>query len=221
MQLLKKYMREPINGLTHFAGAIFSIVGLVLLLMDASARGSVSHIVAFTMFGLSMALLYTASALYHSLKVKEKTIALLQRFDHMMIYVLIAGSYTPICLIVLEGDFRWFVFISVWSVALVGILKKFFWISAPHWITMFLYLAMGWMGVFLFPTLFEKLPIPFLLWIATGGLAYTLGSLILGLKKPDPLPGWFGYHEIWHLFVMAGTFSHFWAFYQYLTGYGL
>lgn len=221
MKILHRYLREPVNGLTHLAGAILSVVGLILLLLEAVKEGSASHIVAFTMFGFSMALLYTASTLYHSLKVKEKTIALLQRLDHSMIYVLIAGTYTPICLIVLEGEFRWFVFISIWCVALIGIIKKFLWISAPHWLSIFLYLAMGWMGVFLFPTLFEKLPFSFLLWFITGGLAYTIGTILLGIEKPNPVPGWFGYHEIWHLFVMAGTFSHFWAIYQYLPGYGL
>lgn len=221
MRLLKRYIREPINGLTHLLGAVLSVAGLILLLADTVDSGSVNHILAFITFGLSMLLLYISSALYHSLKVKEKTIALLRKLDHCMIYVLIAGSYTPICLIVLSGEWRWYLFAAVWSVALMGILKKVFWFSAPHWISVLFYLAMGWMGVFLFPVLIDKLPIAFLIWIAAGGIAYTLGTVILGLKKPDPVPGWFGYHEIWHLFVMAGTFSHFWAFYRYLPGYGL
>lgn len=221
MQFLKEHMREPVNGLTHLAGALLSVVGLVLLLMDAIKSGSASHIVAFSMFGLSMVLLYTASTLYHSLKVKEKTISLLRKLDHSMIYILIAGTYTPICLIVLEGNWSWIVFISVWSVALAGIIKKFFWITAPRWLSVVLYLGMGWMGVLLFPALFVKLPLAFLIWIVTGGLAYTLGAIIYGMEKPNPVPGWFGFHEIWHLFVLAGTFSHFWAFYQYLPGYGV
>lgn len=221
MQFLKRYIREPVNGLTHFIGAALAIAGLFLLLKDAIHEGVVSHIVAFSIFGLSMVLLYTASTLYHSLKVKEKTIILLQKLDHSMIYVLIAGSYTPICLIVLDDGWRWMVFIAVWSVALAGIIKKFCWIAAPRWLSIVLYLAMGWMGIFLFPTLFEKLPPAFLIWIITGGLAYSLGAVIYGLKKPDLIPEWFGSHEIWHLFVLAGTFSHFWAFYQYLSRYGL
>lgn len=221
MDFLKRHIREPINGLTHLAGALLSIVGLILLLTDVISSGSANHIVAFSIFGLSMFLLYTASTLYHSLKVKEKTIALLQKLDHSMIYVLIAGSYTPICLIVLEDPWSWFVFISVWSVALAGVVKKFFWVSAPGWLSLLLYLTMGWMGVLLFPILLEKLPLAFLVWIVAGGIAYTLGAVIYGMEKPDPLPGRFGFHEIWHLFVLAGTFSHFWAFYQYLQGYGL
>lgn len=220
MHFLKRYIREPVNGLTHSAGALLSVVGLILLLYEAVSRGTISHIIAFTLFGLSMILLYTASALYHSLRVRRQTIVLLRKLDHSMIYVLIAGSYTPICLVVLDESWRWIVFISVWSVALAGILKKIIWIQAPRWLSLVLYLGMGWMGVFLFPALYEKLPFPFLLWILTGGLAYSFGAIIYGLKRPNPIPGWFGSHEIWHLFVMAGTFSHFWAFYRYLPAFG-
>lgn len=219
MHFLKRYIREPVNGLTHGLGALLSVVGLVLLLHDAFQTGTVSHIIAFSMFGLSMVLLYTSSALYHSLKVKEATIQLLRKVDHSMIYVLIAGSYTPICLIVLDDSWKWIVFISIWTFTLGGILKKIYWMDAPHWLSLILYLGMGWMGVLLFPTLFEKLPIAFLVWIIAGGLAYTIGAFVYGFEKPNLLPGWFGHHEIWHLFVMAGTFSHFWAFYQYLPGF--
>ncbi|MDZ7692143.1 MAG: hemolysin III family protein [Balneolaceae bacterium] len=216
MEFIKRHIREPINGLTHGIGVLLSVVGLFLLLYDAVLLGSVNHIVAYSMFGASMILLYTSSTLYHSLNVKQKTIRLLRKLDHSMIYVLIAGSYTPICLIVLDESWRWIVFGAVWTVALGGILKKIIWIEAPEWLSLFLYLGMGWMGVFLFPILFDKMPMAFLVWIITGGLAYSVGAIIYGVEKPNPLPGWFGHHEIWHLFVMAGTFSHFWAFYQYL-----
>lgn len=216
MQFLKRYIREPINGLTHGLGALLSVVGFILLLYDAVNLGSVNHIIAFSFFGSSMILLYSSSTLYHSLNVKKQTIRLLRKLDHSMIYVLIAGSYTPICLIVLDESWRWIIFGAVWSVALGGIIKKIFWIDAPHWLSLTLYLGMGWMGVLLFPVLFDKMPVAFLVWIISGGLAYSIGAVIYGVEKPNPLPGWFGHHEIWHLFVMAGTFSHFWAFYQYL-----
>ncbi len=219
MQFLKKHIREPVNGLTHGIGALLSVAGLVLLLYDAILQGAARHMVAFTIFGCSMVLLYTASALYHSLNVKKKTIHLLRKLDHSMIYVLIAGSYTPICLIVLDQEWKWVAFISVWSFAIGGILKKIFWIDAPEWLSLLLYLGMGWMGVLLFPTLFDKLPLAFLIWIAAGGLAYSIGAIFYGIKKPNPIPGWFGHHEIWHLFVMAGTFAHFWAFWWYLPGF--
>lgn len=221
MKNLKTYIREPINSLTHGFGAILALAGLILLLYNAIVVQSVSHIVAFSIFGGSMILLYTASTLYHSLPVKEKTLAFFQKLDHSMIYVLIAGSYTPICLIVLDGSWRWGILITVWSLALLGIIKKFMSMKTPRWISNLLYLGMGWMGLILFPTLFEKLPLAFLVWIIAGGTAYSLGAVIYGIKKPNPIPEWFGHHEIWHLFVLAGTFLHFWAFYRYLSGYGL
>lgn len=221
MNTIKKYIREPVNGITHGVGAILAFVGLILLLYDAVVLDSVSHIVAFSIFGASMVLLYTSSSLYHSLPVQEKTLAFFQKLDHSMIYVLIAGSYTPVCLIVLEGSWRWGLFITVWSLAILGIVKKFMSMTTPRWISTLLYLGMGWMGVVMFPELTEKLPLSFLAWIIAGGLAYSLGAVIYGIKKPNPIPDWFGHHEIWHLFVLAGTFSHFWAFYCYLSGYGL
>lgn len=221
MERIKKYLREPINSLTHGIGVILSLVGFILLLHEAIEHGSVSHIVAFSMFGLSMILLYTASSLYHALPVKEKTLLLLQKLDHSMIYVLIAGTYTPICLLVLEGGWKWGLFITVWTLAVVGIIKKFLWISAPRWLSTLFYLGMGWLAVFTFPALVQKLPLAFIIWIAVGGMAYTLGAVIYGIQKPNPIPQWFGHHEIWHLFVLAGTFSHFWAIYQYLPGFGI
>lgn len=219
MKNLRRYIREPVNTLTHGAGAIFAVAGLVALLYEAMQHESLSQLIAFSMFGLSMVLLYTASALYHALPVKEKTLLLLQKLDHSMIYVLIAGTYTPICLLVLEGGWKWGLFVTVWTLAAVGIIKKFLWMSAPRWLSTGFYLGMGWLAIITFPTLIEKLPIAFLVWIGIGGMAYTLGAIIYGIQKPNPFPNWFGHHEIWHLFVLAGTFSHFWAIYQYLPGY--
>jgi len=216
MKKLLRYIREPVNSLTHGIGALLALVGLILLLYEAIQRGSISQIIAFSMFGLSMVLLYTASSLYHALPVKEKTLALLQKLDHSMIYVLIAGTYTPICLLVLDGSWKWGLFITIWGLAIIGIIKKFLWMNAPRWLSTAFYLGMGWLAVIIFPTLAEKLPLAFLVWIAIGGLAYSVGAVIYGLKKPNPIPNWFGHHEIWHLFVLAGTFSHFWAIYYYL-----
>lgn len=221
MSFLKRYIREPVNGLTHGLGALLAMVGLVLLVNDAIMAKSAPHIIAFSIFGLSMVLLYTASSLYHSLNVKEKTLELLKKLDHAMIYVLIAGSYTPVCLLVLEGSWKWGLFITIWALAFIGIIKKFTWTSAPRWISTLFYLGMGWLAVIIFPTLWERLPVAFMIWLGIGGLAYTLGAIIYGIKKPNLIPEWFGFHELWHLFVLAGTFSHFWAFYQYLSVYGL
>ncbi len=221
MKTLLRHIREPINTLTHGAGAILAVVGLAFLIFESVKQGSVSQFIAFSIFGLSMILLYTSSSLYHALPVKKKTLELLRKLDHSMIYVLIAGTYTPICLLVLEGGWKWGLFSTIWSLAIVGIIKKFLWMGAPRWLSTFFYLGMGWLAVIIFPNLMEKLPLAFLIWIGVGGLAYTLGAVIYGIKKPNPIPNWFGHHEIWHLFVMAGTFSHFWAIYYYLPHYGM
>lgn len=220
MEKLSRYFREPINTLTHGAGAILASVGLGFLLYEAVAYGSISQFVAFSLFGISMILLYTSSSLYHGLHVKEKTLELLRKLDHCMIYVLIAGTYTPICLLALEGSWKWGLLITVWSLAVIGIIKKILWMHAPRWLSTVFYLGMGWLALIIFPILLEKLPVAFLVWISLGGLAYTVGAIIYGIQKPNPVPRWFGHHEIWHLFVMAGTFAHFWAIYQYLPGNG-
>ena len=217
MRKLIRYIREPVNGITHGVGALLAVAGLILLLYKAIAAESVSKIVAFAVFGTSMVLLYTASSLYHSLKVKEKTLELFRKLDHAMIYVLIAGSYTPICLLVLDEGWRWIVFSAVWCVALIGVIKKFVWITVPRWLSLTFYLTMGWIGILFFPSIIHKMPVSFLLWIIAGGLSYTVGAVIFGIEKPNPVPEWFGHHEIWHLFVMAGTFAHFWAFYWFLS----
>jgi hemolysin III len=194
-----------------------ALVGLVLLLIESIQLGSVSHIVAFSIFGLSMVLLYTSSSLYHSLHVKERTLKWLQKLDHSMIYVLIAGTYTPVCLLVLDNTWGWTMFGIVWSLAVVGIVIKLTWFNAPRWLSTAFYLGLGWLAVLIFPQMLEMASIEFISWIAIGGAAYTIGAVIYGIKKPDPIPEVFGFHEIWHLFVMAGTFSHFWAIYDHIT----
>ena len=138
--------------------------------------------------------------------------------DHMMIYLVIAGSYTPICAIALEGEWRLGMLLGVWILAVAGILKKVFWLNAPRWFSTGLYLLMGWLCVIIFPQIWDVVPKVFSYWIIIGGLFYTIGAIIYALQKPNPAPSWFGYHGIWHLFVMGGAFSHFWAIFNYLPG---
>jgi len=212
---LQKIAREPISGLTHLFGAFLAIIGLVFLIKKALKQGDILTMAGYIIFGMSMITLYMSSALYHLLKVSERAILWLKKLDHSMIYVLIAGTYTPVCLTMLEGAWRWIPFFTIWSLALVGILAKMFWIDAPRWLSTTFYLALGWMGIVLFPVLFGIAPPGFLIWLGIGGLAYTFGAIIYGLEKPNPVPDFFGAHEIWHIFVMVGTFSHFWAIYMY------
>lgn len=163
--------------------------------------------------------MFFSSAVYHSINVTFKTEELFRLFDHIMIYLVIAGSYTPICVIVLDAGWRLGMLLGIWLFALAGVFKKIFWLNAPRWFSTALYLLMGWVAVIIFPQMWELLPRMFSYWIVIGGLFYSVGAVIYAIEKPDPLPPHFGFHELWHLFVLGGAFSHFWAIYKYLPAY--
>jgi hemolysin III len=210
----KKRLREPVNGLTHLVGALLAFVGLIVLLASA---GRVNQIVAFGIFGLSLIALYAASALYHLLPLSPRGTARLRRLDHMMIFVLIAGTYTPFCLLALEGGWRVGLLGLIWGLALCGVLLKLFWMGAPRWLSVALYLGMGWIALVAAPALVRVMPAGGMAWVLAGALVYSAGALIYGLKRPNPVPGVFGFHELWHLFVMAGSACHFWAVLGYIA----
>ncbi|MEX0609756.1 MAG: hemolysin III family protein [Balneolaceae bacterium] len=212
--------RESFNTYSHLAGAIVALVWLVLL-MRAATETPLSYQVSFLIYGVSVILMFLSSAIYHTLNVSDKYESLFQKIDHIMIYIVIAGSYTPICVISLDGGWRLGMLLGVWIFALAGVLKKTFWMNAPRWLSTLIYLFMGWAAVIIFPQLWDSVPRPFTYWIAIGGLFYTFGAFIYGFKRPNPYPGTFGSHEIWHLFVMAGAFSHFWAIYKFLPAVNL
>lgn len=216
IETLQNVLREPGNALTHLLGTLFALIALILLLQKSIHLASVPHTIAFTVFGISMVLVYVASTLFHGLRVDEKTEQLLRTLDHSMVYLLIAGSYTPLCMLVLNETFGRIMLISVWILAVVGIVQKFLWASIPRWISLSFYLGMGWIGITFLPEIYQTQSIRFLGWLVVGGASYSVGAIIYGVKKPDPYPGWFGFHEIWHIFVMIGSFTHFWAFYQHL-----
>lgn len=211
-----KQLREPVSGLTHGAGALLSVVGLVVLVVYGVLHGTVWHVVAYAVFGASLILLYTASALYHLLPVSERGIRALKRLDHMMIYVLIAGTYTPFCLIPLRGAWGWGLLAGIWGLAAGGIILKAVWLPAPRWLSTTFYVLMGWLVLVAAAPLARALPPGGLGWLVAGGVIYTLGAVIYGARWPNIRPG-FGFHEIWHLFVMAGSFSHYWAVLRYVT----
>jgi hemolysin III len=213
---LSQIIREPVNSLTHAFGALAAVVGLVLMIIDSMNRESYIALMASLFFGISMILLYSSSAAYHWVNGSERRILWLKRIDHMMIFILIAGSYTPYTLIALPSPMSWIVFGLVWGIAIAGVLLKLLWIHAPRWISTGIYLGMGWMSVAIFPSMHDSFSFGGYFWLAMGGLAYTIGAIIYALKKPDPIPMKFGFHEIWHLFVMAGTFCHFWSIYNYV-----
>ena len=209
-------MREPVSGLSHLIGVFLSVIGLILMLHHAITLGNPTAIVAFSIYGLSLILLYLASSLYHLVPGSATEIRILRKFDHMMIYVLIAGTYTPLILLALNDYWKWGSITIIWVLAAIGIIVKLFWFRAPRWLSTLLYLGMGWLSVIIMPVLIRNFSIDGLIWLLLGGLAYTVGAIIYGIKKPDPIPKVFGFHEIWHIFVLIDSFCHFWSIYHYL-----
>jgi len=213
----RKGLREPINGLIHLAGALLASVGLIVLLTTAARADRTDQLVAFGIFGISLIALYTTSTLYHLLPLSPRGIAGLRRLDHMMIFVLIAGTYTPFCLLALDGAW-WVGFLClIWSLALCGILLKLYWMDAPRWLSVMLYLGMGWLALVAASGLIRAVPIGGMAWVLAGALVYSAGALIYGLKRPNLVPGVFEFHELWHLFVVGGSACHFWAVLWYIA----
>lgn len=209
-------VKDPVSGFSHLLGAVLSAIGLVFLVHYAVTDGTVWHIVAFSIFGASLILLYTASSVYHLLVVSEKSSLILRKIDHMMIYVLIAGTYTPVCLIPLRGGWGWSILISIWGIAMAGIVLKLLWFNAPRWLYTLFYLIMGWLIVIAFVPLLRTMPPAAILWLVAGGLLYTVGGVIYGTKWPRLKSKVFGFHEVFHLFVLYGSFCHFWMMFKYV-----
>jgi hemolysin III len=213
----KKTLREPVSGLTHAVGGVLAVVGLGVLLETAASTGRLDQLLAFGIFGLSLVALYAASALYHLLPLSPAGVARLRRLDHMTIFVLIAGTYTPFCLLALDGGWRWGLLALIWSLALCGVMLKVRWMDAPRWLSVALYLGMGWIAVIAASELLRAVPPGGIAWVLSGGLVYSAGALAYGLKRPNPVPGVFGFHEVWHIFVLAGSACHFWAVLHYIA----
>jgi hemolysin III len=211
-----KLYREPVNAISHMAGALGSIVGLTLMVVFAAMRADVWHVVSFSIFGTSLILMYTSSFLYHGLRISDQALLVFRRIDHIMIFIVIAGSYTPLCLVPLRGPWGWSLFGTVWGIALVGIFIKIFFMNVHRWISTLIYLIMGWLCMVAIYPLVKTLEPICLFWLAMGGLFYSIGALVYGLKKPNPIPDIFGFHEIWHLFVILGSACHFWLSFRYL-----
>lgn len=211
-------IREPGSAITHFIGMMLAVFASVPLLIKAGLTQNVSDVEAMTVFMISMMLLYGASTLYHSVVVPDRILKIFRKLDHMMIFVLIAGSYTPVCMIVLGGRLGYTMLTAVWTIAAVGMLVKALWINCPKWFSSVIYIAMGWVCVFAFGQLFENLELAGFLWLLAGGIIYTVGGIIYALKLPifNSKHTNFGSHEIFHLFVMAGSVCHFIFMYCYV-----
>lgn len=209
-------LREPVSGLTHLFGAVASAFGLIILLIYCSPIDNYRYTIAFTIFGVSLILLYTASSVYHMVTIYDKAIKVLRRIDHSMIYVLIAGSYTPIALIALSGAWRWGILITIWSLAVLGVLIKNFWFNAPRWLYTSSYILMGWMVIIAIIPLSKVLPAQGMYWLVAGGITYTVGGVIYATKWPNFKSKYFGFHELFHLFILAGSFCHYWLMLKYV-----
>ncbi|MGN0322817.1 MAG: hemolysin III family protein [Oliverpabstia sp.] len=207
----KFFLKDPGSAITHFIAVILVLIAAIPLLIKAAREPDHLHMIALSVFILSMMLLYMASTIYHSLDISDKANRRLRKVDHMMIFVLIAGSYTPICLLALKGNTGMFLCILVWSVALVGILIKALWINCPKWFSSVIYIGMGWLCVLAFSQIFHALSRPAFGWLLAGGIIYTIGGIIYALKVPlfNARHKNFGSHEIFHLFVMGGSACHF------------
>lgn len=218
MQENKKHLKDPGSAITHFIGMLMAIFAGIPLLIKASQEPSTIYLISLSIYLISMILLYAASTTYHSLDISEKVNRCLRKFDHMMISVLIAGTYTPICLLVLEKTIGIILLSVVWSFAIVGIIIKAFWVNCPKWFSSILYIGMGWTCVLAFTHILDALSPAGFGWLLAGGVIYTIGGIIYALKLPifNSKHKGFGSHEIFHLFVMGGSMCHFVVMYVFI-----
>lgn len=212
-------IREPGSAITHFIGMMMAITAATPLMVKASSTSNPVAFIAMAVFIGSMVALYGASAIYHSVTVKDNILKVFRKLDHMMIFVLIAGSYTPVCLIVLDHQIGYTLLSVVWGIAVAGMLVKAFWITCPKWFSSILYIAMGWVCLAVFGTLWNTLSLSAFLWLLAGGIVYTVGGIIYALKLPifNSKHKNFGSHEVFHLFVMGGSICHFIFMYLYVA----
>jgi hemolysin III len=208
-------LKDPFPAWSHWVGAVLSVAAMIVLL-DAAA-GRALHVIAFTVYGSSLVLLYVASALAHSVRCGERAARNFDRFDYIAIFLLIAGSYTPFCLITLRGPAGWTLFAAVWLTAAVGIAGLYVGTGKRHWPRVLTYVAMGWLSLFAAQGLLRALPRPAISWMIAGGVVYTVGALVYVTRRPRLWPGRFDYHDLWHCMVIAGSACHFFVVLKYVA----
>ncbi|MCL2322771.1 MAG: hemolysin III family protein [Oscillospiraceae bacterium] len=202
---MKRIIRDPFSSISHLMGFLAAIP--ILLFLIIRSRNTYS-IISFAIFGASLMLLYGASAIYHAVITNEKVTEIFRRIDHMMIFVLIAGTYTPICLITLRGLTGNILFAAVWICAILGIIFKIFWMDAPVWISNAIYIFMGWLAIFAFYPIIKSVSITGIELVLIGGIFYTIGAVIFGLERPKLSAKYFGSHDLFHVFVLLGSAFH-------------
>ena len=219
--MTRLHIKDPGSAITHFIAMVLSVLAATPLLFKAyrdTGNFSLTWL-SLAIFIISMILLYAASTIYHTLDISPKVNKLLRKIDHMMIFILIAGTYTPVCMVVLGDRTGWMLLALVWSIAIMGITIKACWITCPKWFSSLVYIAMGWVCLAVFGTLWNTLPHSAFLWLLAGGIVYTAGGVIYALKLPifNARHKYFGSHEIFHLFVMGGSICHFVFMYLYVA----
>ncbi|MGL5755290.1 MAG: PAQR family membrane homeostasis protein TrhA [Paraclostridium sp.] len=211
------YLREPVSGFTHLAGAILSFIGLLALVIKTTMTSpTVINLIAVIIFGISMILLYSASATYHLVVSSDKVIKFLRKLDHSMIFILIAGSYTPFCLIALNGKHGLALFALISAIAIAGVLFKMLWFNCPRWLSTSIYIGMGWIAIFIIGPLSKTISPQGVFYLALGGVFYTIGGIIYGLKPKFLDFKYLGFHDIFHIFVMLGSLTHFYCVFKYV-----
>ncbi len=219
--MTRLHIKDPGSAITHFIGMVLSVLAATPLLFKAyrdTGNFSLTWL-SLAIFIISMILLYAASTIYHTLDISPKVNKLLRKIDHMMIFILIAGTYTPVCMVVLGDRTGWMLLALVWSIAIMGITIKACWITCPKWFSSLLYIAMGWVCVLAFTKIVRALPSTAFGWLLAGGIIYTVGGVIYALKLPifNSRHQNFGSHEIFHLFVMGGSLCHYIMMYQFVA----
>lgn len=216
---MKFKIKDPGSAITHFIAMILALIATTPLLIKAAGEPDRVHLTALAIFIISMILLYAASTIYHTLDISPHVNSILRKIDHMMIFILIAGTYTPVCMVVLGDRTGWNLLALVWGIALAGIVIKACWINCPKWFSSIIYIAMGWICVLAFTKIIHALPGAAFAWLLAGGIIYTVGGIIYALKLPlfNSKHKYFGSHEIFHLFVMGGSFCHYIMMYHFVA----
>jgi len=200
-------MREPVNGLTHLGGAFLGFFGMIVLLIIA--WGDSTKVAAVLVFSLGLMAMFSASGIYHMAIVRPTVLQTLRKIDHSAIFLLIAATYTPFCLLAFTGFWHWGLLALIWAIAAIGIVVKIFYINSPRWLHTAIYVVMGWLCLVAAPQMPSMLPVAAMVWLFVGGVIYTMGAVVYATKILDFVPGKFGFHEVWHIFVLLGALAHF------------
>lgn len=199
--------KEMFSCMSHLFGAILAILGMIILIIKA--KGNTANILIAIIYSLSTFFLFISSTIYHARKKEENEESIWRKLDHIAIFIMIAGSYTPICFLFLDGAWRWSIMILQWTLVISGIILKLIVLNTPRWVTITIYLVQGWVAIIPIYQLTKVMPLVSIILLFAGGLSYTIGAIIYKLKKPNPYPGKFGFHDIFHIWILIGAFLHY------------